>query len=868
MEQPVELLSRCQAFVKVMYSILLRGITELDEKDQHERKSKAATWVVQFSWDIYCATSQYLNGSPPGKEPKEKRMSDVSHHKSEKTECDETVAAKMSEILEVSRLFLIQLGDDHVEKSNPFSVRRKGLPEGLEKPWSPWVPCESTTEKRGKDMPLYLENNLNFQGARAERQFLLSCKDPLNSADNFGETYLKLCGAIINTSHIAKHYRFAARIQAEVGEYHVRKGDFRSAAASFQKIVKVYRMDHWDRAYFWRIFRLAYCQRATVEPTAYLKTLCSCFSPRSGLIAPKKALMALFDDLQKVIEHPTVGNARYSRLLFIETSLSMSTPSNNSKVGKLLDQKQVEKRFCSVGENLQIPISIKSHLPGSIQLSSVKLFAVSVDEFTSILTNGDAVQEEDAAKVLSIDAKIQLNPGQNNYTFEWSPSSAGQYILSTVEIVWKQGYFYYDSMDLQEPMLSIDVLPSKPTHSISVEPSALVPGQDQEIRIIFEAGSDYVTSGNLLLSGTDSVLFIPPREDPGSSEWRKDWETNLKPCKPGEKLMMTAHVRCGLGEKKSNDSIPEVDCMDSNHGLIAKVQTTYLYCQTNDNDESKPASMKTTIESFTPVLDKTALSIESIETHWLYGNERFLLSVTLISNSPYLFSVDDWEVKMASPITIATSSNLNRNLLKRSISNSDQLSFAFECVVDEQSHKKLDFSQKSKMHLKLCADTGKAFSLDLLLDLDGFYSTLSRLKSPKTTDTLVSLKLEKNHGRVGEPVIMTFVIDFDSYKISSSTNDLEDVCFVYSIMSGKSDWLVGGKVNGIIELSKSNALSCVGIPIVPGMLDHFPTITLELLEASGSTIPINIDCHRPDAFQSMAMTEVNGVASPSFKEGR
>ena len=112
--------------------------------------------------------------------------------------------------------------------------------------------------------------------------------------------------------------------------------------------------------------------------------------------------------------------------------------------------------------------------------------------------------------------------------------------------------------------------------------------------------------------------------------------------------------------------------------------------------------------------------------------------------------------------------------------------------------------------------------------------------------------------------VIRFVVDFDSYKTSSSTIDLEDICFVYSIMCGKSGWLIGGKVNGIIELSKSNALSCVGIPIVPGMLDHFPTITLELLEASGSTIPINIDCHRPDAFQSMTMTEVNGVASPSF----
>eukprot|EP00536_Pseudo-nitzschia_multiseries_P000675 jgi/Psemu1/249836/estExt_Genewise1Plus.C_80146 len=862
MKEPVELLSRCQAFIKVMYSILLRGISDLSDKEQTERKTKAASWVVQFSWDIYSndrRNSQLDNNS------------NSSRH--DKKEWDELVAAKLIEILEVSRLFLIQLGEDHANANNEsesFSIREKKLPADLGKPWPPWVPCEAKTTSTSTSDRGNNNSSTNLQGQRPyERQFMMKSMDELNSADKIGETYLKLCTAIIDMCHLAKHNRFAARIQAEVGEYHVRKGDFRSAAASFQKIVKVYRIDHWDRAFFWRIFRLAYCQRTTVEPTAYLKTLCSCFSPRSAAVAPKKAFMALFDDLQRVIEHPSIGNARYSRLSFIETSLSISTPSTASKVGKLLDQKQLEKRFCSIGEEVKISISIKSHLPGSIELSSVKLFAVTVGDFSRILTSGDAVQEEDAAKVLSIDATVQLNPGENKYTFEWSPSSAGQYILSTVEILWKQGYFYYDSMDLQEPMLSIEVLPSKPTHSISVEPTALIPGQDQEVQICFEAGSDYVTSGNLILSGTDGIRLIPPGKDPSSSKWTREWVTSLEPCQPGEKLVLTTLVRCGLSETQSNDSNstrPDL-FVNSDGGLVAKLQTTYLHSKTEGDGESNPASMQTTLKSFTPILKKTALSVESIETHWLDddASERFLLSIALSSNSPYHFSIEEWDVRLASPITIASSvgCDLNENLLKRSISDGDQLSFAFECNIEKSREEEKGDSQTSNLHLKLRTDTGRAFPLDLPLDLDGLYSSLpsllNGLKSSK--NVLVTLKLEEGHGPVGEPVEMTFVI------ANNNNNTIEDgVRFLYSIDCGQSNWLVGGKVNGMIETSNAKELSFVGIPIVPGMLNSFPTLTLKGLEPSGNSASVSVDCYCPDPFRSIAVTEVSGVASPSVKE--
>jgi len=819
MENPVELMIRCQAFVKVMYSIVLRGISDLDPADQKERTSRAATWVVQFSWDICCAAREYL-ASANSEEPSKQKM-------------DEAAAAKLSDILEVARLFLIQLAKDHPTTLEAFTKRRKNFPRDFLRPWEPWKPCESPPSE---------SSTPKAQTSTKDRQFLITYADIQTSLERFDEAYLQLCGVIIDSRQIAKHHRLSSRIQAEVGEYYASKGDLVKAAASFSKIVKMYRLDHWDRSHFWRVFRLAYCQRTSVEPTLYLKTLCSCFSPRSAVVAPKRALEALFEDLKKVIEHPSIGNARYSRLLFIETSLSVE--AGKSQSGRILDQKEVEKRICSVGETLKLPFSIKSHLPGAIELTSVKLFAVTAETFKKILAKGDAVQEEDAAKVLSLSSPIQINPGKNDFAFEWSPPRSGQYILSTVEILWKQGYFYYDSMDLQEPLLSIEVEPNEPTHSISMEPTELVPGHDQEVKISFEAGADVVSSVKLILSGTDGIQLIPPN----SSEWQQDWFADLDPLKPGQKHEITAQVRCALNSTKSSDD-DSVD--DKKRGLFAKALTSFLYAPTAE--EEKAETMESTLEAFSPLLEKPTLSVESVETQWIQANERFLLSIVVASNTQNQYVVEEWNLELASPMAILGETDLNKGLLQRSVWEGDQLSFVFECTVDQNNT--ANSNKESKMRLKLNGEDGKNFWIGLPLDLDGF-GTIPTTPSP-TESLCADLTLDTDQGLVGDPLSMTFAFDTSSFATSR---------LVYSIDCPGGHWLLGGKVSGIIANSGAQKLSCVGIPVIPGVLEDFPVISLESLDTSGVTAPIKVECQHPETFQSMPMTKVTAIAMPRYEE--
>jgi len=160
MEQPVEILCRCQAFIKVIYSILLRGISVLDKKDQQERKNSAARWVLQFSWDIYCCVTIYFNTSSFAEQPRQKEKGNIyfddmlktdwSTFKSETGRGDEKVASKLCEILEVSRLLLMQLGGNYLEYPNPISILRDRYPEDLQIPWPQWIPRKPEINEKKK----------------------------------------------------------------------------------------------------------------------------------------------------------------------------------------------------------------------------------------------------------------------------------------------------------------------------------------------------------------------------------------------------------------------------------------------------------------------------------------------------------------------------------------------------------------------------------------------------------------------------------------------------------------------------------------------------------------------------------------------
>jgi hypothetical protein len=299
---------------------------------------------------------------------------------------------------------------------------------------------------------------------------------------------------------------------------------------------------------------------------------------------------------------------------------------------------------------------------------------------------------------------------------------------------------------------------------------------------------------------------------------------------------------------------------------VAKALTTYQYAPTEAGDESSDSlAMESGLKFFAPVLEKTALSVESLNTHWLdEAQERFLLSIVLASNAECHMKVNEWNLNLVSPIKLSGEDNLSENLLHRSVWDGDQLSFAFECSIDpEPSDEAATALNENKMHLKLCDDEGKKFRIVLPLDLRAFCSRLqyrncSSSRKPSSSTMTATLTLDNTEGLVGEPLGMTFVVKTSDDQSSNSGSR-----FVYSIGCTKGHWLLGGKVNGVIDCSQPQMLMCVGVPVILGVLKDFPTITLERLDDSlGSTIPISVECQQPEAFRSMPMTEINAIATP------
>ena len=866
MEQPVEVISRCAAFSKLMYSVMLRGLPELSPEEQLTRKAAASKWFIQFSWDVKCASEQYMTSlfeisqnndamsiDTPG--------SDLLSGLPDSVESEQAVAASLSQLLEISRMLLKELGDTELATSNPLRSFDSKLPDDMTRPWQPWRERE-----KGESRSLQLRDSLlnassSFRliaGNETERCFLL--KGAFSSATAYEQTYLELSAAIITLSRYSGSRRIAARLQEEIAEYYIREGEYRTAAAVFKSIVKICRWDQWDRCHFWRLFRLAYCQRATAKPTDYLKTLVTCFSPRITAVAPPKALCALQDDLEVIVGHPLVGESRYGKLAFIETEMSIvEISSEETALDSGFDQKQLYKRFCSVSEKVGIMITITSHLPRDIELNSLKLFVVSFARFSEIIESGESVEEEDAIRCLPVEAPILLKPGKNTYALDWKPSSTGQYILSTIEVVWKEGYFYYDSMDLPAPLLGVDVLPSEPTHSLSMDPGYLVPGHDQQVRITFDAGADSITSGKIQLLCSEGLTLIPPGEDPGTENWQKDCEIELNPLKPSETIALTTYVRCGFSETFSHDSSSQVSTLDEENGLSAKAFTRYLHSETDDTKDEVTSPMKNVLESFAPLLDKTALSVEAVDAVWIIPGVKAMVSINLMSNSPHNLSIEEWNLILPAPLHVADDGDFNVELLKCTVSNGDQLAMAFECVVSEE--KAAQSSDEPILQVTLLDGVGKTFSLDLSLDLNSFYLILWESDIAKPLGNLTAvLHVDVCEGNVGEPVTMKFTVDCNGLRDLKS-NEVNDGGLMYSICWEDSNWVLGGKVNGIMDHVDS-LLSCevVGVPTVPGHLSRFPTLKMEYESTDGKLIPLNVKCQHPPPFRSLSKTNENGVA--------
>ena len=865
MEQPVELLSRCSIYLEAVLSSRMRGLAGMSENEKQQCKLESTKWAVNFLWDVKSACERSFTSFIARDTAISDTMSvdtPASDYYSEASteiegQSERAVARRLSEMIEGARLCLKQLGDSELEGPNPARTDEKWVPDDMFTSWGPWKPGPARKTTLAFDKQF--ERSDDALEVDANRALFLD--DAFSSAEAFEMKYLEMTLAVVSLCRFSERRRMASRLQGEVAEYFIRKGDFWHAAKIIKVIVKRIKEDQWDRCHFWRLFRLVYCQRATAKSTDYLKTLVTCFSPRIARIAPTKALNILQDDLEVVMEDPVVGEASYGKLAFIETGMELvGISSDESTIGTGTERKALLKRYCTVGESIRIVLTVNCYLPRNIFLESLKLFIVTFATFSTILEKSDSVEEEDACKVIALDSPVELKSGANKYCFDWIPMTAGQYILSTVEIKWKQGCFYYDSMELGGPLLGVDVHPSESTHSLSIDPSYLVPGHTQQAKITFDAGSDMVTGGKLQLQCSGGLKLIPPGEEPTSGNWQNSCDIELSPCKPGEQTVFITHVKCdalAIAHARKSD-VSSVSSGDGAPGLSARAFTKYVHYQNDEVDHSKTPHMKTVLETASALLESSALTVDDVCSVWNPVGDRAVVTIALSCHAPSLFAVDKWKLFLPPPLQVTENGDLNVDLLKCSVTDGDELSFAFECVVGGGPG--TSSSDEPILNLELIDEIGKICSLDLPLDLTDLYREASvHDESDKTLS--VALVLDTNEAQAGEPVNMAYKIDCSKLSNSNDENDQ----LIYSVSPEGSCWLLGGKVDGIVNFEKSTrdlSIDIVGIPTVAGLINEFPSIVIKHKSRGGVTLlPVQVQYPAPFASRNY-ITHV-AVAAPS-----
>ena len=73
-------------------------------------------------------------------------------------------------------------------------------------------------------------------------------------------------------------------------------------------------------------------------------------------------------------------------------------------------------------------------------------------------------------------------------------------------------------------------------------------------------------------------------------------------------------------------------------------------------------------------------------------------------------------------------------------------------------------------------------------------------------------------------------------------------------------------MSGFLPTSGIQHLSCIGVPVLPGVLEQFPSLKVERFDSAGRAIPIHVDCQSPDSFESIPMAQINAIAMPRYEE--
>jgi len=852
------------------------------KQDRLKKEAEIEAWALSSCWDVKCAAEHYFTLSPPDTTSEGgKKDDDTAMAAAAPTVEGQDAARCIAELLEFAILRLIRLGDLALgeEKVNPIRRATSERPADTLKPWVPW---KELRKQRGSMSPERKKNIIEAWTINFSPDVSSWVRNAFSNSSTYEDTYLELAKAAVYINRRSGRFRFASRLEDHRAEVLISRGEYNLAADVLSNNVGACARDQWNRAHYWRIFRLACCQRVSGDVLAYLETLTQSFNPRLSSVAPKKTASLFQNDLEALITDAAVAEPRWGAFPFLETELSIEseTAGKSSQPLPFLRRK-LSKYLTYVGDELRFSLSINSHLPRAISVNGIRLYLVTLATYEQVYRGNGTVSEEDAFRILSIDAPITIEPGKNQFSFPWQPMTYNVYVLATVEIQWKEASFFYDSALLRKPLVGLDIQPSEPTQTIELNPLFLIPGHVQNVRLVFHSGSDIITGGAVTLICSEGLQVVPPKTDQSKLEeaWRDECVIPLDACEPGKKIVITTLVKSTSSRSGNNaDDVQE---------MMAKVETSYRHksydsvMEKGEEPDSNP--MKTLLEAMVTTLDRPALAVDGSEA-FVFDEDRVMVNVSLHCNTPVPFFVKEWNLDLPSPLVVEEDGDLNKGMFQHAIPEGDMLLFGFKCLRADDSDE--PSSERPILRVVLQDDFGKTFLQVLPLNLDDIYKQLRKEDEyaelhNATAELVCSIK----EGSVGHPVPFVYNLNLQSLISPKARRSNMSVSVasegprptvLYTIISEGSDWIVSGKVQGLIDSKRSDIVSIPfrGIPTRSGLLRHFPEIIIEYLPittlsgslSSSQTPPITVLTKTPERFKSLAFTNSLSLAVPQDLE--
>jgi hypothetical protein len=454
--------------------------------------------------------------------------------------------------------------------------------------------------------------------------------------------------------------------------------------------------------------------------------------------------------------------------------------------------------------------------------------------------------------------------------------TSDSYVLATVEIQWKEASFFYDSALLRKPMIGLDVHPSEPTQTIELNPLFLIPGHVQNVRLVFYSGSDVLTEGLVRLICSKGLLVVPPKTDPSilDDAWSDECAISLEACGPGKKKVITTLVK--------SSTIKHEHDADNIQTMWAKVETRYhhesYYAVMENGDEPKSEPMQTLLEAMVTTLDRPALAVDDTEA-FVFGDNHVMVNISLQCNSPVPFFIKEWHLDLPPPLVVDVDGDLNTGMFHHAIPEGEMLLFGFRCIRTHSSAMETR-CEKPLLRVVLQDDFGKTFLQVLPVSLAGIYKELLNEDAELYTAT-AELTCSADEGTVGRPVPFVYDLNLQSLMTprqrsrslgNASVSSAHGCPILYKIVSDGTEWIVSGKMQGLIKSSpgsESVSIHFRGIPTQSGILRNFPELYLEYLpmktsdSVSTSSPPITVQCKSPICFQSFAYTTSLSLAVPA-----